>query len=138
VAEILEVLEGRVLASLNRVMVFWTTIWRSVQPLKWQARLLCDYVRVEDPTREVVEELESDAVVEWVARLVGIGVATENVIVAFSVSHRPNLMSFTFQCLSSYPKLASVLTWLVLAACSIVGSRIHIPRPEGAECAALE
>jgi hypothetical protein len=122
VVEILEVLEGRVSASLNRVIVFWTTIGQSVQPLKWQACLLCDYVRVEDPTREVVEELESDAVIERVAGLVGAGVivTTKNVIVAFSVSHRPNLVSFTFQCLSSYPKLASVLTWLVLAAYSIV------------------
>jgi hypothetical protein len=85
-----------------------------------------------------MEDLESDAVVERVARLVGIGVMTENVVVAFSVSHRPNLVSFTFQCLSFYPKLASVLMWLVLAAYSIVGSHIHIPRPEGTEHAALE
>lgn len=56
------------------------------------------YVRVEDPTREVVEELESNAVVEWVAKLVGVGVVVtiENAVMAFSVSRRPNLVSFAF------------------------------------------
>ena len=60
----MEVLEGPVLAGLNGVMVLWTMVKRRVQPLKRLARLLCDYIRVEDLTHEVAEELEDDVVID--------------------------------------------------------------------------
>lgn len=85
-------------ADLNRVAVLRTMIERRVQPLKRRALLLCDYARVEDPIHKVEEDLESDVVVEWVDGLVGVGiiVATENAIVAFSVCYHPNLVSHPF------------------------------------------
>lgn len=57
VTKILEVLEGRVLAGLNRVKVLWTMFERWVQPLKQRTHLLCDYTGTEDPTCEVAVEL---------------------------------------------------------------------------------
>ena len=68
---------------------------RRVLPLKRWAHLLCHYVGVEDPTQESTEELEDDAIVEQMARLVGtrVMVSTECAIVACSASRRPNLVS---------------------------------------------
>lgn len=62
-AGILEILEGWVSAGLDGVVVLRTMVERRVHPLKRRAHLLCDYTGVEDPTREVTEELEDDVVV---------------------------------------------------------------------------
>lgn len=72
---------------------------RRVQPLKQRAHLICDYTRVEDPTCEVADELEDDAVIEWMAKLVGIGiiVMTKSAIMAFSMSRHPDLVSRPFR-----------------------------------------
>ena len=68
--------------------------WR-VQPLKLWARLLCDYTRVDDPSRETMEMLEVDEVTKWVTGLVTptIVVAIKNTMEAFSATYRPNLVS---------------------------------------------
>ena len=78
--------------------------------MKRRAHLLCNYTGVEDPTYEVAEELVDDAVIEHMAWMVGarIIVMTESAIMAFSASHRSELASHPFSCLSSYPRLASV------------------------------
>lgn len=57
--------------------------------------MLCDYVRVKDPTYEAMEELEEDAIVGRLARLIsaGVVVSTKCTVEAFSVSHRPDLVS---------------------------------------------
>ena len=49
-------------------------------------------------TREAVEELEDDEIVICLARLVGTGVvvSTGCAVEAFSVSHRPDLLSHPF------------------------------------------
>lgn len=98
------------LVGLNVVVVLWTMVERQVEWLKWWAHLLCDYIRVEDQTHEVLEELKSDAVMEWVAGLVGTRtiVVTENAIVAFLGSHCADLVSRLFSRLSTYPRLALV------------------------------
>ena len=46
--EILKILEGRVLASLNGIVVLRTMVEWWVQPLKLRARLLCDSIGVKD------------------------------------------------------------------------------------------
>ena len=70
--------------------------------LKQRAHLLCDYIRAEDRTRETVEELEDDAIVQQMVRLVGarVMVATECTVVAFLVNCCPNLVSHPSLCFS--------------------------------------
>jgi hypothetical protein len=48
VLEILRILEGQVSAGLNGVAALRTMVERWVQPLKLQARVLCDFARVGD------------------------------------------------------------------------------------------
>lgn len=57
--------------------------------------LLCDYIKVEDLTHEVMEELMADAVTNWVARPVSAGtiIAARNAVGAFFPSYHPNLVS---------------------------------------------
>jgi hypothetical protein len=95
VAEILEILAGRVSAALDGVAILRTMIERRVLPLKHRATLLCDYSGVEDPTRESSEELDATKVVKWVRGFVlsRVIVTTECVVEVFSASRRPNLVS---------------------------------------------
>lgn len=85
-AEILEVLKGWVSVDLNGVVVLRTMVERRVHPLKLWPHLLCDYTRVGDPSYVVAEEIEDDAVIEWMSRLVGTGiiVTIKCAIMAFS------------------------------------------------------
>lgn len=97
-AEILEVLKGRVSVGLDGVVVLRVMVEHRVLSLKRQAHLLCDYVGAKDPTREAMKELEDDMIMQQMAELVGGGVvvATECAVVAFSVSHHPDLVSRPF------------------------------------------
>ena len=63
---------------------------------------MCHYVGVEDPTQESTEELEDDAIVMQMARLVGEGVmvVAECTVVAFSASHHLDLLTLPFLCFS--------------------------------------
>ena len=93
--EILEILKGRVSAGLDVVVVLWVMVERHVLPLKRRANQLCDYIRAKDPTREAMEEIEDNVIVERKAGLVGTGVvvSTECIVIVFSVSHHPDLVS---------------------------------------------
>jgi len=62
----MEILEGQVLVGLDGIAVLRTMIERRVQPLKRRATLLCDYLRLEDPTRETMETLDASEVMNWV------------------------------------------------------------------------
>ena len=57
--------------------------------MKRQATLLCDYSRVEDPTRETMETLDASEVVRWVKGLASSRnvVAAKCAVDAFSVTH---------------------------------------------------
>ena len=97
------------LASLDGIVVLQVMVECRVLPLKRRVHLLCDYVRAEDPTREAVEELEENAIVEHLSKLDGarVVVLTRCTIEAFLVSHRPDLVSrpsfhFSFFDLSSH------------------------------------
>ena len=102
VTEFLEILEGRVSASLYGVVVLWTMVDHRVQPLKRRVILLYDYSGVDDPTRETMEMLEVSKVMKQVRGFVTYGtvVAVECAVEAFSVTCRPNLVrrpgSFSF------------------------------------------
>lgn len=102
VVEILEILKGQVLAGLDGTVVLRVMVERLVLSLKRWVHLLCDYVGAEDPTCEAVEELDDDAIVERLARLVGTGVivSTRCAIKAFSASRRPDLVSCPSFCFS--------------------------------------
>ena len=65
---------------------------------------MCDYTRVDDPTCEVAEELEGDVVVEQMAGLVdaGVEIMTVSVVLAFSASCCPDLVSCHFSSYSFY------------------------------------
>lgn len=78
---------------------------RWVLLLKRRAHLLCDYFGAKDLTWEAMEELEDDVTVQWMVGLVdgGAMVSTECAIMAFSVSHCPNLVSRPFLCFSHCP-----------------------------------
>lgn len=97
-AKILEILKGRVLAGPDGIAVLRVMVECRVLLLKRWVHLLCDYVGADDPTHEAVEELEDDEIVECLARLVGarVVVSTGCAIEAFSVSHRPDLVSHPF------------------------------------------
>ena len=93
--EILEILKGRVSAGLDVVVVLWVMVERHVLPLKRRANQLCDYIRAKDPTREAMEEIEDNVIVERKAGLVGTGVvvSTECAVAMFLASRRPDLVS---------------------------------------------
>ena len=63
--------------------------------LKWWVTLLCDYSGVEDPTRETREMFDTSKVVRLVEGLASSRtiVTTKCAVEAFSVTHRPNLVS---------------------------------------------
>ena len=106
--------------------------------------MLCDYVRAEDPTREAVEELEENAIVEHLSKLDGarVVVLTRCTIEAFLVSHRPDLVSrpsFHF----SFLTLARIGRVAVEVACfwqpiPLFRSRFSVPHPEGTDIATQE
>jgi hypothetical protein len=95
VEEILEILAGRVSAGLDGIMVLRTMIKWRVLSLKCRATLLCDYLRVEDPTRESSEALNATKVTKRVGGFVSSRtvVTAECVVEAFLVTHQPNLVS---------------------------------------------
>jgi hypothetical protein len=95
VEEILEILVGRVSAGLDGIVVLRTMIKRRVLSLKCRVTLLCDYLRVKDPTRESSEALNATKVMKQVGGFVSSRtvVAAECVVEAFLVTHQPNLVS---------------------------------------------
>lgn len=94
-SQILDILAGQVSTSLNGVTVLRTMVERRIQTLKQWAHLLCDYTRVNDPTRESTKVLAADVVIKRVTRLVTSGtvIAARNTMEAFSTSFQPNLVS---------------------------------------------
>ena len=68
---------------------------RRVQPLKLRALLLCHFTGVGDPSQKSMETLEASEVTKWVAKLVTAAtvVVVKNIVEAFSVTYRPNLVS---------------------------------------------
>lgn len=104
-AEILEILKGRVLACLDSVAVLQVMVEHRVLLLKRWAHMLCDYVRAEDLAHEAMEELEDDTSVQQMARLVGAGVvfATECAVMVFLTNRCPNQVSHHFLCFSLCP-----------------------------------
>ena len=69
-----------------------------VQPLKRRARLLCNYVRIEDLSRETMEMLKAGEVMKRVIGLVtpATVVVDGNAVEAFSATYWPNLVSPLF------------------------------------------
>lgn len=63
--------------------------------------LLCDYTRVEDPTRETMEMLMDGEVIEWVTRLVTpmTIIMAKDIVEAFLAIHWPDLLSRPYLCI---------------------------------------